>query len=308
MFLFRVDIDSASGLLRGVPRILGILDRLELPGTFFSIMGWEGDLASTLRHRVMRSREGLPTGGGGGMGLGRLLEHSRCLVYPAKIPVLKPGLLREIEDGGHCLGVHGYVHVRWHSPTPGELEEEFELMISAYRDLMGKKPTSLATPLGHDGPQLRRLVTRHGFHTLAGLSGDPKIIPENNNEVNGGRGIHEIRMDDRDAYARCPSYTSSSTSPALVYIPVNIGSIELLRAAGASRSSTYQTITDQILEAEKRGGLASFYVHPRYEGSREIDLLEKILFNVKDSGIEAGTHPQFAEDFRKKELTDHNRG
>jgi peptidoglycan/xylan/chitin deacetylase (PgdA/CDA1 family) len=271
MFLFRVDIDSVSGLLRGVPRILSILDRLDMEGTFYSIMGWEGDLISSLRHRFLRSRRGIPGGASGaswGMGPVRLLEHSRCLLYPVKIPALGSGLLTEIRGGGHCLGVHGYVHVRWHSPSPRELEEEFEKMTLAFRDLTGESPRAIATPLGHDGPGVRKLVARHNFKTLTGLGGDPELVD-----------------------------TGDGSLP-FVYIPVNVDSIEFLRTSGISRKGTYERITRKILEAERAHGLASLYVHPRYEGSHEIELLEKVLSFVRDEGIETGTHLQFADAFK----------
>ena len=115
MLLFRVDIDSASGLLRGVPNILSVLSRLDMEGTFFPIMGWEGDLVSTIRHRFLRSGRAMPgrtSGTSFGLGPARYLEHLRCVLFPVKIPGLKPSVLREIEGSDHCLGVHGYVHVK----------------------------------------------------------------------------------------------------------------------------------------------------------------------------------------------------
>ena len=59
-FSLRIDIDSLVGLRNGVPKILDLLGEYGIKASFFSVMGWEGDLFSVLKHRFFYSNKNFP--------------------------------------------------------------------------------------------------------------------------------------------------------------------------------------------------------------------------------------------------------
>ena len=47
-FCFRVDIDSAYGMRKGIPNILDLLRKLDMPASFFVVNGGETGLVNLL--------------------------------------------------------------------------------------------------------------------------------------------------------------------------------------------------------------------------------------------------------------------
>lgn len=109
----KVDVDTYHGLREGVPRLMGILERLGVTATFCVAMG--PDNSGKAIRRIFRP------GFVGKMLRTRAVSMygSRTLLYGTllRAPLIgagAPQLLRELETAGHEVIPHGWDHVAWH--------------------------------------------------------------------------------------------------------------------------------------------------------------------------------------------------
>lgn len=79
-----------------------------------------------------------------------------------------PGVLREIADAGHAIGIHGDTHDRLFSLRhPSRIVADIERARDAVAAVIGKRPRLFRPPLGHVSPRTAVAVKRLGL-TLVG--------------------------------------------------------------------------------------------------------------------------------------------
>ena len=148
MLGLRVDVDTLFGLSRGVPRLLSLLDELNLKATFFLPMG--PDRIGRNVKRIVKET-----------GLVRsLVSYSRIyswqtllagtVVETADFSQAGVKMMSRIKRMGHDVGVHSFDHFRWQNDvgqfSRNELVTDFQKCIEGYRSIFEEMPRCCAAP------------------------------------------------------------------------------------------------------------------------------------------------------------------
>jgi undecaprenyl phosphate-alpha-L-ara4FN deformylase len=145
----RIDVDTMRGTSLGVPRLLDILSRVGIRGTFFFSVGPD----NMGRHLLRMLKPAF---------LRKMLRTRAASLYGWDILIkgtLGPGprigerfgyLIRRAASEGHEVGLHAWDHYRWQARIEGmdqvEIKEELDKGFKALKDITGKAPTSSAAP------------------------------------------------------------------------------------------------------------------------------------------------------------------
>ncbi|MFC2153929.1 polysaccharide deacetylase family protein [Candidatus Altiarchaeota archaeon] len=283
MFALRVDIDSLEGLRQGVPKILDVLRDLGIKASFYCLMGWEGDLWSTINHRLLREYEN-PLSKTEEYDESDLIFKSplniskifRCLLSPKSLSSEK-AIIERILSEGHSLGVHGYVHVRWRGITPSEINKEFKYMMSAYSKIIGEQPKGFSAPLNFTSEHLLRTLNDYGFLC---------------NSYLGGKTIYRPTIDGQPSnFVMVPVIIHQSGIPI----------IEYLYNKGLNSDNIIKRVSHTIEDAEKNFGLSSLYIHPKVEGDVAINIFQQLMSYISEEGHEIKNFEDIALDYLKNE-------
>lgn len=78
-----------------------------------------------------------------------------------------PGLVREMSERGHAIGVHGYEHERLMAlRSPRHVRADLERAISLLRDITGARPFMFRAPIGHVSPAMARVAEALGLQLV----------------------------------------------------------------------------------------------------------------------------------------------
>jgi len=145
----KVDVDTHVGLQRGVPALMRLFDRLAIRATFFISCG--PDHSGRAIRRIFRPgflRKMRRTNAVGMYGW-RTVLYGTLLPGP-QIARAFPNILRELEAGGHEVGVHGYDHVYWQDRLArlslDEVRAEVRRGCDVYTEILGHAPRAFAAP------------------------------------------------------------------------------------------------------------------------------------------------------------------
>jgi len=277
-FALRADIDSLKGLTVGSKNVLKLLEKNDLKASFYSAMGWEGDLINVLKHRVLRKKKIALPGKEKLVGLKPDYAELLRMLFKPKAFYLHEKELKKIRNEGHELGVHGFIHVKWNALNDEELRKEFVLMTQAFEKVFNEKPESLSTPFEFNNGTVIELVEKFGFKCRSYV---------------GERIFQPIIKGRQARHVMVPVTINKSKS----FQPI----IEYYLSKGLGKEKTANKITELIEEKVNEERLASFYIHPEFEAIHALPVLEKVLNNVKELGLRSMTFEEVAEKYRKRE-------
>ncbi len=274
--VLRVDIDSLVGLRFGVPHLLDLFEHYGCKACFYSVMGWEGDIFSVLRHRIWRrifrsphylyARDGESTQNARSItrsyGWGEIL---RMLFFPRKFS-RDVNILKDIIERGHELSVHGYIHVKWNCMTQQELEREVDAMLQAYRHLFGKIPLGFAAPLALENDITHQILASRGIRYTSVLATE-SVYPYRGATRSGGMLYFPV-------FVRCAEH----------YIPP-IEYFSRFHPVEDPAGETAKLIDDAI----DKFGWASTFMHARNEGITYLSSLKQVLGSIRERGYKVRT-------------------
>ena len=176
----KVDVDTLRGTLEGVPALAGLLERLDLPATFYFSVG--PDHTGRALKRVFR--RGF---------LGKVRRTSvashyglRTLLYGTVLPGPHIGAragaaMRAVRDAGFEVGVHCHDHIRWQDGVAQAdaawTRRELTRAVDAFASVFGERPRSHAAA----GWQLNRhalaLEEELGFVFASDTRGPGPFLP-----------------------------------------------------------------------------------------------------------------------------------
>jgi undecaprenyl phosphate-alpha-L-ara4FN deformylase len=146
----KVDVDTYAGTRDGVPRLLDIMERAGIKGTFYFSMGPDNS-GKAIRRIFTRKgflQKMFRTGAPGVYGL-RTMLYGTLLPAP-KIAASFPEILRLTRAAGHETGVHCWDHVHWHDFLHRLSREEVAAQLGQgaelYQSIMGVQPKTTAAP------------------------------------------------------------------------------------------------------------------------------------------------------------------
>jgi undecaprenyl phosphate-alpha-L-ara4FN deformylase len=190
----KIDVDTYRGMKEGVPRLLSILDRFHVKGTFFLSMGPDcsGRAVLQLLKNPLFFKKMLRTNGARLYGV-RTALYGTLLPAPM-IGLSFPALVTEILSGGHEVEFHAWDHRRWQDELPIRsydwVRDWFERGVGAYRRVVRRDPSSFGAPAWLIDDRVLEIASGYGFqylsctrasepfvHEISGLMEIPSDLP-----------------------------------------------------------------------------------------------------------------------------------
>ncbi|HEV8266781.1 MAG TPA: polysaccharide deacetylase family protein, partial [Thermoanaerobaculia bacterium] len=240
----KVDVDTYSGTVEGIPRLLELFAKEGVRATFFFSVG--PDNTGKAVKRVFRKgfvKKVLSANPAASYGIKTMLYGT---LLPAPDIGRKPDAvrsMREVPAAGHAIGLHAWDHVDWHDRLPSmpkdEIGDVFARATTRFSEIFGERPTLAAAP---------------GW-TATAISV----------EVEEAEGIR-IASDTRGGAPFRPARSDGSPS-ALVEIPSNLPTLDELLAldefAREKREKTVEYLSGAVRSLEET---AVHSVHTEIEG------------------------------------------
>lgn len=276
--VLKVDVDTYTGTLHGVPALLDLFARFNVKATFLFSVG--PDNTGRAIRRIFRK--------GFLQKVGRTSVVSHYGFATLMNGVLKPGphigkraahIMRQAIDQGHETGIHCYDHVRWQDYVAGkDLEwtrREMQKAYDAYSDAVQSAPATI----GAAGWQINRhviaLEEQMGFKYASDVRGREPFFP--------------VMEDSRSNCVQLPS-----TLPTLD---------EIIGSDGIDSNNCWETIREKSREPLPHGHV--YTLHAELEGMKLMPAMEKLLEHWQASGFEFVTLNQLYDSLDHATLPRH---
>ncbi|OQY30314.1 MAG: hypothetical protein B6244_00185 [Candidatus Cloacimonetes bacterium 4572_55] len=250
----RVDIDIASGLNQGAPRLLKLFSELGITASFFIPSG--PDRSGIAIKRVI-TRPGFLRR------MWRLKAPSTYGVRALFSGVLLPpiyliskgrDILKQIMEQGHELGLHGYDHFYWQDNIDRLPKEEIDRMISLgfaeFERYLSRKPEGFASPGWIYNAQIAEILDSYNLLYSSDCRGRAPFFP------------------------KFPEYQAKT-----LQIPTTLPTMDELIVL--RKNSTAYALLTQKLFMQKR---AVHTIHAEIEGGRGFPDFQKWLESLMEMG------------------------
>lgn len=177
MIGLRVDIDSI-GDIKEIPKLLGLLDRLEVKASFFVSLG--PDRAGRNFFRYISRPNKVISAKPARFGFKNLV---RGIFRPEKLENYKDKI-REIKKHGHEVELHGYDHYNW---MKGKMD--ITKAVGSFKETMGKEPRAFASPGFKITPKMLLALETLGLRYCSDFLGARPFYP-----VVNGRSLSTLQL------------------------------------------------------------------------------------------------------------------
>lgn len=271
----KVDVDTYTGTLKGVPALLELFARFDVKATFLFSVG--PDNTGRAIRRVFRK--------GFLQKVGRTSVVSHYGFRTLMNGVLKPGphigkraghVMRQAAAAGHEVGIHCYDHVRWQDFVAGkDLEwtrREMDKALGAFRAAVKSEPQTI----GAAGWQINRFVIaleeQAGFEYASDVRGREPFLP---------------RMEGE--------------SSSCVQLPTTLPTLdEIIGSNGIDSSNCWETVMAKSREPLPCGHV--YTLHAELEGMKLMPVMEKLLEQWRELGFELVTLRQLHASLDRSKL------
>ncbi|MCK9363362.1 MAG: polysaccharide deacetylase family protein [Syntrophales bacterium] len=183
----KIDVDTYQGMKEGVPCLLDILRKNNLPATFYLSIGPDASGRAVLQllrnprflKKMIRTRAASLYGF-------RTALYGTLLPSPM-IALSFPEIVRRIKAEGHEVQFHAWDHRRWQDElfTKSEswIREWFKRGIAGFERLVGEKPQSFGAPAWLIDDRVLSIVGGLGFEYLSCTRARAPFIHEGINLV-----------------------------------------------------------------------------------------------------------------------------
>jgi len=241
-FIIRIDLESQRGIREGLPKLLKLFKKYDIRSSFYLTMGGESNI-----FEILWNRKKLKTSGERKINLWSNKDKLRMLLCPVDFVKNNKILLRKITSNGHELGLHGWKHREWtRNLEKVNIKKRLKQMIFKYKEYFGRNPISWTSP---------------GFNI------NKKVL-----EVLGIVGIKYISDFDKKGKVE-----------DIINVPITVCGkdrmpfIEYWVGKGKTDEEIFEIFRKEI----DHKNFVSFYLHGMFEGRFKIDLLEKMILELK---------------------------
>jgi len=254
----KVDVDTLRGTREGVPRLMALLEKLNMDATFYFSVG--PDHTGRALRRVFRK------GFAQKVARTSVLEHYgvKTLLYGVLLPGPDIGrragdVMRGAFDAGFEVGLHTYDHVRWQDYVAGATaawtRTEFERGLRAFERVFGFPPRSHAAAGWQINAHGLELEREYGLAYASDTRGGPPFLPKL------GDGVSDV--------AQLPT-----TLPTFD---------EILGLDGVDESNVADAVF-RLSAANASDPVQVFTLHAELEGMLLLPAFEQLLLKWRDSG------------------------
>ena len=268
----KVDVDTLRGHVEGVPRLLKLLEKHSLRGSFFFSLGPDNSGRALIRiFRPGFLQKMRRTGAASTYGL-RTLFYGTLLRAP-QIGVSAPEIVRATQKAGHEVGLHAWDHVTWQDwlPrfSPRTLERHVKLGRETLEALTGNPPSSCAAPGWQISAPALKMEERWGLLYASDTRGISPFFP-----IMEGRTFSVLQLP--------------STLPTLDEVWGN-------------EAYPPERVNSMYLERMGRSNFQVHTVHAEMEGMGHLDLFEDLLLRAIAEGHEILPLENLAKDLLRQE-------
>jgi undecaprenyl phosphate-alpha-L-ara4FN deformylase len=167
----KIDVDTYHGMKNGVPRLLNILGKHDIKGTFFLSIGPDASGRAILQliknPRFLKKM--VRTNAVGLYGLRTALYGT---VLPSPMIALSfPEIVQEILSQGHEIQFHAWDHRRWQDEVQTRsrewIRDWFEKGIRGFTELTGRKPSAFGAPAWVIDDRVMEILVDYRFDYLS---------------------------------------------------------------------------------------------------------------------------------------------
>jgi peptidoglycan/xylan/chitin deacetylase (PgdA/CDA1 family) len=244
-----VDVDTYTGTVEGIPRLLELFARHAIPATFFFSLG--PDNTGKAVKRVLKKgfvKKVLRASPGASYGLRTLLSGT---LLPARDIGASPAAIarmREVKAAGHECGIHAWDHVDWHDRAPEMTRAEIERVVARsharFETIFGEHATLSAAPGWTATAATVEADAAHGIHISS--------------NTRGGAPFHALRPDGRPV--------------ATLEVPSTLPTLDELLALdefGSSEAARLRTV-EHLVGLVRDAGPHVHSIHTEIEGGRAL--------------------------------------
>jgi peptidoglycan/xylan/chitin deacetylase (PgdA/CDA1 family) len=174
--VLKIDVDTHEGMKHGVPRLLDILNRHGVPGTFFLTFGPDRMGLALLQLRKPRFLQKMIQTGAPSL-YGWRTVFSGTLLPARPVATAFPGTVRRLLDEGHEAAVHAWDHRAWQDNLDrfksARIRRVYERSCAAFRTLTGTDPQGVGAPAWTTTPNSLHIQDGFPFTYASDLRGGP---------------------------------------------------------------------------------------------------------------------------------------
>lgn len=263
----KVDADTYVGTRDGIPRILEILDRHGIRGTFYFAMGPDNTAKAVRRIITQRGflKAAMRLNSPSLYGIRTLL--SGLIIPPPIIGEKLAATIRRTMSAGHEVGTHGWDHVKWHDLLPwipkNMLALELGRACALFEEVVGRRVRTVAAPGWQVSADSLEIQDAMYLSYASDCRGRAPFMP-----VLDGRRFNTLQIP--------------TTMPTLDELIV-------------SRQATWRNGAEQLM-THVGPGLNVYTIQVEIEGVRMSHCLEEFIRRLKDAGVSFSTLGEAAED------------
>jgi len=247
-FTIRIDLESHKGIKEGLPKLLDLMKKWRIKGSFYLVMGGESNLIELLKYRkhLKFSEERK-------IKLWSIREKIRMALLPKDFVKIHLKVLKRIIDEGHELGLHGWKHRAWTRAFDEiNLSNHIKRSIKRYRALFRRDPISFSAPGFSTNSKVLRILKQNNIKFVSDFEG--KLCQDY-------EGIRNVPM----------TILGKNCMPIIEYM------------VGKRKSD--KEIIEHIKEEIDKNQLSSIYLHGLFEARFKLNILEEIFKHIKKNKI-----------------------
>lgn len=268
----KVDVDTLRGHTEGVPRLLKLLEKHSLRGSFFFSLGPDNSgraLIRVLRPGFLQKMH--RTGAASTYGL-KTLFYGTLLRAP-HIGQTAPEVIRATKNAGHEVGLHAWDHVTWQDWLPQfsakTLEHHVTLGRETLQKITGRLPTSCAAPGWQITAPALALEERDNLLYASDARGTSPFFP-----IMGGKRFSVLQL------------------------PTTLPTLDEL---WGQKDLSPEKINALYVEKLGKADFQVHTIHGEMEGMAHLELFEDLLLQVIAEGHEILPLEELAKDLLEKE-------
>lgn len=256
----KIDVDTERGTRIGVPALLALLKKWQVPATFYLSLG--PDNTGRAIQRIFRKgffKKCSRTSVVSTYGIRTLLNGT--LLPGPHIGKKHEKLLRSIQEQGFEVGIHSYDHQKWqdgvHRMSEQQITAEFNQALNEFARIFGKPATTAAAPGWQANEKTLEVYDRANLIYASDCRGIHPFIPKVGNK----------------------------TYKAL-QIPTTLPTLDELLGRPEFPLENLTTYYSSLLSTDQPN---IFTMHPELEGMKYINWFESLLTEFKKHNIQFKT-------------------
>jgi peptidoglycan/xylan/chitin deacetylase (PgdA/CDA1 family) len=265
-FCFRFDVDTPKCIKKGVPNLIGLSKKLDVPFTFFINMGRGTSRWSFIKKSLKfgsKPVEQITPKLSNLKKLG-LWDYLLMAFINPQVGNSHPDIIKSLKQAGHEVGLHGGSnHGKWqnesHTWGGGEFFQEIAPALDSLTKFLGERPLGFSSPGWCGSSDLNAILESLDFRYVADSHG------ENLKKI-----------------------TYAQNTCNLLQVPTNIlgdggiAYLENLRARNMNDDAILKNFSSKLDNL----CFGVLYDHPYYAGTEELTMMEMMVNLVRSKGFQ----------------------